>query len=155
MLCSNSSEFGATDWSALFLRDVLGISGSAYVGAYLAFESGMILSRLLGDRFIHKYGADKVIFFSGIVGALSWLASMEIGIGVNNSQQGFNWLAYGIILLGYFAAGTGVGPLFPGFITILGSVPGINMGAALSRAFWPVPHFPPPPPSGGCRRSAP
>jgi hypothetical protein len=41
----------------------------------------------------------------------------------------------GIILLGYFAAGTGVGPLFPGFITILGSVPGINMGAALSRAF--------------------
>jgi hypothetical protein len=32
MLCSNSSEFGATDWSALFLRDVLGISGSAYVG---------------------------------------------------------------------------------------------------------------------------
>ena len=135
MLCSNSSEFGATDWSALFLRDVLGISGSAYVGAYLAFESGMILSRLLGDRFIHKYGADKVIFFSGIVGALSWLASMEIGIGVNNSQQGFSWLAYGIILLGYFAAGTGVGPLFPGFITILGSVPGINMGAALSRAF--------------------
>ena len=28
----------------------------------------------------------------------------------------------------------GVGPLFPCFITILGSVPGIDMGVALSRA---------------------
>lgn len=135
MLCSSSAEFGATDWSALFLRDVLRISGSAYVGAYVAFESGMIISRLLGDRFIHKYGASKVILFAGIIGSLSWLATMEIGIRVNNSQHGHSWLAYGIILLGYFVAGAGVGPLFPGFITILGSAPGINMGAALSRAF--------------------
>jgi fucose permease len=95
----------------------------------------MIISRLLGDRFIHKYGASKVILFAGIVGSLSWLTTMEIGIRVNNSQHGHSWLAYGITLLGYFVAGAGVGPLFPGFITILGSAPGINMGAALSRAF--------------------
>jgi MFS family permease len=135
MLCSNSAEFGATDWSALFLRDVLSITGSAYVGAYLAFELGMILSRLLGDRLIHKYGAAKVLLFAGIFGSLSWLTTMEIGIRVNDSQHGHSWFAYSIILLGYFAAGAGVGPLFPGFITLLGSVPGINMGAALSRAF--------------------
>lgn len=132
MLFSNSAEFGATDWSALFLRDVLAITGQLYVGAYLAFESGMIISRILGDKTIHKYGAMKVIKFSGISGSLIWLSTMLIGINIDHFNRP---LAYILILIGYFAAGAGVGPLFPGFITILGSVPGIDMGTALSRAF--------------------
>lgn len=132
MLCSNGAEFGATDWSALFLRDVLSISGQLYVGAYIAFESGMILSRLLGDKYIHKYGAAKVIKFCGLIGSLVWLTTMLTGVSIDHFNRS---LAYVIILLGYFAAGSGVGPLFPGFLTILGNTPGINMGTALSRAF--------------------
>jgi fucose permease len=129
---SNGAEFGATDWSALFLRDVLAISGQFYVGAYIAFESGMIISRLLGDKYIHKYGAASVIKFCGIVGSLSWLLTMLIGVSIDHINRP---LAYLVILLGYFAAGSGVGPLFPGFLTILGNTPGINMGTALSKAF--------------------
>ena len=132
MLCSNGAEFGATDWSALFLRDVLSISGQLYVGAYIAFESGMILSRLLGDKYTHKYGAAKVIKFCGLIGSLVWLTTMLTGVSIDHFNRS---LAYVIILLGYFAAGSGVGPLFPGFLTILGNTPGINMGTALSRAF--------------------
>ena len=132
MLCSNGAEFGATDWSALFLRDVLSISGQLYVGAYIAFESGMILSRLLGDKYIHKYGAAKVIKFCGLIGSTAWLTTMLTGVSIDHFNRS---LAYVIILLGYFAAGSGVGPLFPGFLTILGNTPGINMGTALSRAF--------------------
>ena len=132
MLCSNGAEFGATDWSALFLRDVLAISGQLYVGAYIAFESGMILSRLLGDKYIHKYGAAKVIKYCGLIGSSVWLATMLIGVSIDHFNRS---LAYLVILLGYFAAGSGVGPLFPGFLTILGNTPGINMGTALSRAF--------------------
>ena len=71
MLCAISSEFGATDWSALYLRDVLGITGQLYVGAYLFFELGMVLSRLLGDKFIHKYGAGKVVAFCGLTGSIA------------------------------------------------------------------------------------
>jgi predicted MFS family arabinose efflux permease len=67
MMFSNGAEFGATDWSALFLRDVLEITGQLYVGAYLAFETGMIISRIMGDRYIHRYGAAKVIQVSGFV----------------------------------------------------------------------------------------
>jgi MFS family permease len=132
MMFSNSAEFGATDWSALFLRDVLAISGSAYVGAYLAFETGMIISRLMGDKYIHRYGAAKVIKFSGIVGSVVWLATMMIGVSIDHINKP---LAYVVILIGYFVAGAGVGPLFPGFLTILGNTPGIEMGTALSRAF--------------------
>ena len=132
MMFSNSAEFGATDWSALFLRDVLAISGSAYVGAYLAFEIGMIISRLMGDKYIHKYGAAKVIRFSGMFGSTIWLVTMLIGVNIDHFNKP---LAYVVILLGYFVAGAGVGPLFPGFLTILGNTPGIDMGTALSRAF--------------------
>ena len=132
MMFSNGAEFGATDWSALFLRDVLSITGQLYVGAYLAFEIGMIISRLLGDKFIHKYGAAKVIQISGFIGASVWLISMIIGVNIDHFNRP---LAYIVILIGYFVAGAGVGPLFPGFITLLGNTPGIDMGTALSRAF--------------------
>ena len=132
MMFSNGAEFGATDWSALFLRDVLAISGQMYVGAYLAFELGMIISRILGDRYIHKYGASKVIKMTSFIGASSWLTTMIIGVNIDHFNRP---LAYFIIIIGYFAAGSGVGPLFPGFLTILGNTPGINMGTALSRAF--------------------
>ncbi|MEY4037160.1 MAG: hypothetical protein RL201_541, partial [Actinomycetota bacterium] len=43
--------------------------------------------------------------------------------------------AYVVILIGYFIAGAGVGPIYPGFITILGNTPGIDMASALARAF--------------------
>lgn len=132
MMFSNGAEFGATDWSALFLRDVLEITGQLYVGAYLAFETGMIISRIMGDRYIHRYGAAKVIQVSGFVGASVWLVSMVIGVNIDHFNRP---LAYLVILIGYFVAGAGVGPLFPGFITLLGETPGIDMGTALSKAF--------------------
>jgi len=132
MMFSNSAEWGATDWSALFLRDVIGITGSSYVGAYLAFETGMIISRFRGDKSIHKYGAATVIKFSGIVGAIAWLVTMLIGVSIDHFNRP---LAYVVILIGYAIAGAGVGPLYPGFITILGNTPGIDMAAALARAF--------------------
>jgi MFS family permease len=132
MMFSNGAEFGATDWSALFLRDVLSITGQLYVGAYLAFELGMIISRILGDKYIHQYGAARVIQISGFVGSFVWLSSMVLGVSIDHVNRP---LAYVVILIGYFVAGAGVGPLFPGFITLLGSTPGIDMGTALSKAF--------------------
>jgi fucose permease len=132
MMFSNSAEWGATDWSALFLRDVIGITGSSYVGAYLAFEAGMIISRLRGDKLIHKYSAATVIKFSGIIGSIAWLATMLIGVSIVHFNRP---LAYVVILIGYAIAGAGVGPIYPGFITILGNTPGIDMAAALARAF--------------------
>jgi fucose permease len=131
MLCSISSEFGATDWSALYLRDVLRITGQLYVGAYLAFELGMVLSRLLGDKFIHKYGASKVVAFCGLTGSIAWLIGVIIGENLHDTNR---LIAYGAVLFGYFCAGAGVGPLFPGLITVLGQVKGIDMSMALSRA---------------------
>jgi fucose permease len=132
MLFSNGAEFGATDWSALFLRDVLAITGQLYVGAYLAFELGMIISRILGDKYIHQYGAAAVLKVSGLLGSSVWLITMLIGVNVDHINKP---IAYLVVLVGYFVAGLGVGPLFPGFITILGNTPGIEMGTALSRAF--------------------
>jgi fucose permease len=131
MLCSNSAEFGATDWSALFLRDILGITGQLYVGAYIAFEAGMISSRLSGDKLIHRYGPEKVIRAAGFLAAGSWFISMMLGINLNDSHH---VIAYLVTLEGYFLAGAGVGPLFPAFITVLGSVKGIEMAEAFARA---------------------
>ncbi len=131
MLCSNSSEFGATDWSAVYLRDVMGISGQLYVGAYVFFEIGMVLSRIMGDKFIHKFGPEKVVRVCGFAGSSLWLSGMLVGLALQDFSKP---LAYIVVLLGYLGAGLGVGPIYPGLITILGKVEGIDMSVALSRA---------------------
>ena len=130
MLCSSSAEFGATDWSALFMRDVLRITGQLYVGAYIAFEAGMILIRLSGDKLIHEHGPEKVIRIAGLSAGTLWFTSMMTGVALNDSHHA---IAYVVTLIGYFFAGAGVGPLFPAFITILGNVKGIEMAEAFAR----------------------
>jgi predicted Kef-type K+ transport protein len=57
---------------------------------------------------------------------------MLIGVSIDHFNRP---LAYVVILIGYFIAGAGVGPIYPGFITILGNTPGIDMASALARAF--------------------
>jgi hypothetical protein len=57
---------------------------------------------------------------------------MLIGVSIDHFNRP---LAYVVILIGYAIAGAGVGPIYPGFITILGNTPGIDMAAALARAF--------------------
>ncbi len=130
MLCANSAEFGATDWSALFLRDVLGITGQFYVGAFMAFEIGMITSRLLGDKYIHTYGPEKVIKVCGFVGSVMWLATMVLGVEMSHGNK---VLAYFVILLGYLVAGLGVGPMYPSLITIVGRLSGVETSVAFAR----------------------
>lgn len=130
MLCAQSAEFGATDWSALFLRDVLGITGQFYVGSFIAFQVGMIVSRLSGDVYIHRYGPEKVIRVCGYVGSLMWLVTMVVGVEVNNSNQP---VAYVVILLGYLIAGLGVGPIYPALITVVGRLKGVETSVAFAR----------------------
>jgi len=130
MLCANSAEFGATDWSALFLRDVLAITGQFYVGAYMAFEIGMIASRLSGDRYIHRYGPEKVIKMCGFVGSVMWLATMFLGVEISHGNKA---VAYCVILLGYLIAGLGVGPIYPALITVVGSMKGVQTSVAFAR----------------------
>jgi MFS family permease len=130
MLCANSAEFGATDWSALFLRDVLGITGQFYVGAFMAFEIGMITSRLLGDKYIHTYGPEKVIKICGFIGSVMWLATMVLGVEMSHGNK---VLAYFVILLGYLVAGLGVGPMYPSLITIVGRLSGVETSVAFAR----------------------
>ena len=130
MLCASSAEFGATDWSALFLRDVLGITGQFYVGSFIAFQVGMIVSRLSGDVYIHRYGPEKVIRVCGYVGSLMWLVTMVVGVEVNNSNQP---VAYVVILLGYLIAGLGVGPIYPALITVVGGLKGVETSVAFAR----------------------
>jgi MFS family permease len=130
MLCANSAEFGATDWSALFLRDVLAITGQFYVGAYMAFEIGMITSRLLGDKYIHTYGPEKVIKTCGFVGSVMWLATMVLGVEISHGNKP---IAYVVILLGYLIAGLGVGPIYPALITVVGRLSGVETSVAFAR----------------------
>ena len=130
MLCASSAEFGATDWSALFLRDVLEISGQFYVGAFIAFQVGMIISRLSGDVYIHRYGPEKVIRLCGFAGSLMWLVTMLVGVEVNAGNKP---VAYLVILSGYLFAGLGVGPIYPALITVVGRLKGVETSVAFAR----------------------
>ncbi|GAA4571343.1 MFS transporter [Planotetraspora kaengkrachanensis] len=61
------------DWNGLYLLDTLGAPEAVAALGYPAFELGMLLGRLSGDRLRGKYGARGLILFSGGATAATFL----------------------------------------------------------------------------------
>jgi fucose permease len=69
-------EGAATDWSAVYLRDVLGVSAGIAGLGYVAFSVGMILARLSGDRLTQRYGGGPLFRASSLAGAVGFSACL-------------------------------------------------------------------------------
>jgi MFS family permease len=61
------------DWNGLYLLDTLGAPEAIAALGYPAFEAGMLLGRLSGDRLRGKHGARGLILFSGGATATTFL----------------------------------------------------------------------------------
>ncbi|MGW7537309.1 MFS transporter [Amycolatopsis sp. NPDC054798] len=66
MLC----EGAANDWSALHLKDVLGVPASTAAFGYGAFAATMTLGRLLADRLSARFGPVAILRYGSAVAAV-------------------------------------------------------------------------------------
>ena len=92
---------GATgDWSGLYFRDVLLVSGGLVGLGYSAFTLAMTVGRVFGDRWRSRFGAGPLVVAGGVVAGLGVLAAIL-------SRE--PWLAG----LGYALTGLGVANIVP------------------------------------------
>ena len=63
--CCMASEGIMFDWSGVYFKEIVKAPGALVILGYTSFMITMAIGRFLGDRFIQKYGAKKVLQFSG------------------------------------------------------------------------------------------
>jgi MFS family permease len=69
-------EGAVSDWSGLFMRDIVGVSLSQAPMAFAAFSFAMVVVRLFGDPVIDALGNVRVLQLSGSLGALGMATSL-------------------------------------------------------------------------------
>ncbi|HET6506768.1 MAG TPA: MFS transporter [Baekduia sp.] len=67
------AEGASADWSAVYLRDVVGASPATAAAAYTGFAAAMALARLVGDRVIARVGPVATVRAGGALAALGAL----------------------------------------------------------------------------------
>ena len=113
------AEGSAADWSALYLRDVVGASAAVASAGFAVFEGTMAVVRLGGDRLTARFGPVTVV--------RSGAALAASGLAVVLAARGPAWT-----LLGLAAFGGGLGPVVPTVFSAAGNVRAGTEGAVLS-----------------------
>jgi predicted MFS family arabinose efflux permease len=89
-LCAVFGEIAAADWSAVYMRRVLGTGEGAAAVAYATFALTMAVTRLSGDYVVARFGAVRTVRFASLAGLLggvlvatAWSAVLvTIGFGL-------------------------------------------------------------------------
>jgi MFS family permease len=124
------AEGASADWSGILLAEHMSIELGLTASAFASFSLSMIISRFTADALMDRFGAARVVFYGGVVGGAIWTASILIAVPMSQTN---NLAALVIINIGFFAAGAGIGPMFPAFIVGAAKVPGIPASLGIAR----------------------
>ena len=128
------AEGASADWSGILLAEHMNIELGLTASAFASFSLSMIISRFTADALMDRFGAARVVFYGGVVGGTIWSASILIAVPLSQTaSQTNNLLALVLINIGFFAAGAGIGPMFPAFIVGAAKVPGIPASLGIAR----------------------
>ncbi|MGW0735940.1 MFS transporter [Streptomyces sp. NPDC002851] len=105
--CAVFAEGASLDWSAVYLKDVLGTSPGAAAASTTAFALTMAVARLAGDRVVDRFGAVRTVRTGGVLAAAGGLLVVFGGNPVL-AMAGFGCMGLGIAVvvpLAFAAAG--------------------------------------------------
>ena len=112
-------EGSVADWSAVYLRDVLGTSAGLAATGYAAFSLTMAFARFLGDGWVKRFGAVRLARGSATLAAGGLGVALFIGHPV-------------AALLGFGCVGLGLANLIPILFGAAGRTPGVNPGTGIA-----------------------
>lgn len=92
-ISSSIGEGAMADWSALFLREVAGVTEARAALGYTIFAIAMVGTRLMGHRIIGRLGPVGAARFSGVCAAIGVLTTV-FGPGLGVKLAGF--VAFGL-----------------------------------------------------------
>lgn len=118
-LCSLVSEGAIADWSAIYLRSVMGSGPGLAASGFAVFSLAMAIGRLSGDRFIELLGSTTVLRLGGALAA----AGLAVVLLVDSVA---------VALVGFVCAGIGLATLFPITLSVAARAPGMAPGAGIA-----------------------
>ncbi|MEU0380745.1 MFS transporter [Streptomyces cyaneofuscatus] len=105
--CAVFAEGASLDWSAVYLRDILGSSDGVAAASTTAFALTMAVARLAGDRIVDRFGAVRTVRVGGALATLGGLL-VVFSPSPAAAMGGFGLLGLGVAVvvpLAFAAAG--------------------------------------------------
>ncbi len=123
-------EGATSDWSAILLKENMGISKGLNASAFACFALAMIFSRMTGDKVLQALGPVRTVKLGGYIGGIGMGAGIAIAVPLSHSHP---LAALLIIDFGFILAGLGIGPMVPALMLAAAALPGIAPSVALAR----------------------
>ncbi|MDO5673010.1 MAG: MFS transporter [Actinomycetaceae bacterium] len=117
------AEDFASNWSALFLKDIMSASVGVAGAGYVVLIISQFIGRILGDPSTDKWGAVAVIRVGGLMIAAGGIL---VVMGVNVPM----------VLVGYALAGYGCATVVPTAYAASGRIPGLAPGTGITIVGW-------------------
>ncbi|MEV7060211.1 MFS transporter [Streptomyces microflavus] len=105
--CAVFAEGASLDWSAVYLRDILGSSDGVAAASTTAFALTMAVARLAGDRIVDRFGAVRTVRAGGVLATTGGLL-VVFSPAPAAAMCGFGLLGLGVAVvvpLAFAAAG--------------------------------------------------
>lgn len=123
-------EGAVSDWSAILLKENMGIAKGLNASGFGCFALAMIVSRLVGDKVLTKFGPVKTVKLGGYLGGVGMGLGIALGVPLSHHHK---LLALIIINIGFIIAGLGIGPMVPAMMLAAAALPGIAPSVAMAR----------------------
>ena len=112
-------EGAMADWSAVYLRNVLGTSTGLAAAGFAAFSLMMAVGRLTGDVVVGRLGPARTVRFGSLVAGAGLGLSLLIGQPL-------------AAIVGFGCVGLGLANLVPVFFSAAGRTPGVAPGTGIA-----------------------
>lgn len=124
LLCAIMLEFAVSDWSAIFLKEDLGILSGIHTLPFILFTFTMIIGRLNFHRLLARYSMQRLTQVASLISGISFLIGIAAvsAVGIGNKT-----LTIIILSVSFSIAGIGSSFLGPSM-----------MNAANSRSRFPA-----------------
>jgi Major Facilitator Superfamily len=117
--CALFVEFGAMNWSAVFLAGPVAASAAVAAGAVVVYALAMAFARLAGDRLLLRWGVGRLARYSGV------LTCIGVGLALATRSPVPALAGFGLV-------GAGCAAIVPALFRVGGSVPGVSSGAGIA-----------------------
>ncbi|MFF9347564.1 MFS transporter [Streptomyces sp. NPDC014734] len=105
--CAVFAEGASLDWSAVYLRDIMGTSAGLAAASTTAFALTMAVARIAGDKVVDRFGAVRTVRVSGALATVGGVLVVTAPSAVA-AMCGFGLLGLGVAVvvpLAFAAAG--------------------------------------------------
>jgi fucose permease len=112
-------EGSMIDWSAVYMKEVVGSSESVATYGLIGFSTFMTVGRLAGDWLASRYSAEMLVRGGGVVAAIGLALAMAIPQTV-------------VVIVGFALVGAGMSIIVPLAFSAAGNMPGIPAGKGIA-----------------------